>query len=260
MFEFPAPWITNPTLALAIASAASALFLEFPHVKKKKDEKWVETVEPVSAAPATQGQKQEQEPEGKYKEKMEQYYHKIRLYELLINKYADYIERNESKTVQDLKAAVQPQNPRVVQLCDTIREKSTSTDPVGLCEQAYDYVANEIDSVAHIGVSFWLSIEDMLDSKVADYEDKAILLCSVFRGFGVAARVVISELSDGSNRPLVFLRIGRDIILCDPNQKHDFNAYQGARDEVLTKYRLGGERLSKLLYEFNDKEYIRHEG
>ena len=239
----------NGTFALAMALLASAVFIEFPGIIKKRK------IEAVCPAPVIEAA----ESAEKYKEKMDQYYHKIQLYELLIKKYAEHIEQTESKTVQDLKAAVQPNHPRIRQLCESIREKSGSTDVAELCKRAYEEIAGDIHSVAHIGISFWLSIDEMLDNKIADYEDKAILLCSVFRAFDTEARVIVTELSGGSNRPLVLLQLGETMVLCDPNTKHDFSAFRGTREQAFSSFHANGESVLKQLYEFNDKEYIQHE-
>jgi hypothetical protein len=143
-------------------------------------------------------------------------------------------------------------------LADSIRKESGARVAIRLCSAAYDYVVDEIHSVPSIGVMFWMTFKEMLDNKVADYEDKAILLCSLFRALGAEASVAIAEFSNGSNRPLIFVGRGESVVLCDPNEKHGFMDFVGRRESVLKRYRVGGESVKRLVYEFSDTEYTDH--
>lgn len=193
-----------------------------------------------------------------YKEKMDEYYHKSQLYELLVNRYLDYIEEKEEKNVQDIKDAVQPNNSYVDDIVDEIKAMFPRYDHSSLfraCEIAYEKVLEEIHSVPSLNIDFWMSIEDMIENGVADYEDKAILLCSIFRALGSESSVIIAELSDGSNRPFVLVKPNTSYILCDPNSRHDFRKYIGVKDRIIDNYRHGDDNIARILYEFNDKEY-----
>lgn len=196
------------------------------------------------------------EDAAKYKEKMEEYYHKILLYQLLIAKYKDHIETSETKSVPDLKSLVQPINSNIVSIAQKI--KSENTDMLSQYEGAYEFI-DEIHSVPHIGTTFWLSIKDMLDNKVADYEDKAILLCSLLRGLGANAKILIASMTDGSNRPLVLITLKEKSILLDPNKKHDFLKYTGKRGDIIKQFSVDGNKIKRIVYEFNDKDYISYE-
>jgi hypothetical protein len=177
------------------------------------------------------------------------------LYETLIERYKDSIEANEAKSISALKASVQPAHERILPVIDKIRSEASSD--LKAYERAKQFV-DDIRSVPGLNVSFWLSINEMLEQKIADFEDKAILLCSMLKGLGAQARVVIVELADGTNRPLVLLETPGKIILLDANQEHFFYAWTGAPGDVFPKYSYGGQAINRVLYEFNDTDYVSH--
>jgi hypothetical protein len=192
----------------------------------------------------------------KYKEKMEEYYHKILLYQLLVSRYKDHIEGNETKTVPDVKSLVQPTNSNIVPIVQKI--KTDNKDFMKQFQSAYEYV-DEIHSVPYIGATLWLSVKEMLDNKVADYEDKAILLCSILRALGANAIVLVALMTDGSNRPIVLLNMKDKSIMLDPNKKHDFIKFVGKRNELIRQFSVDGNRIKRIHYEFNDKDYVSYE-
>ena len=178
-------------------------------------------------------------------------YYKNIVLTMLAKRYADYINEHEIKTVQALKDSIQPDNNVVIDLIHTF----SSTDHLKAASQAYDFITKNIKSVPSTGVNFWMSIEEMMENKVADYEDKAILLCSVLRAVDLDSWVMVTELQNGSNRPFVVIYKDENIILLDPNSQHDFLQYSGKFEEVLKTYFEKGSRISRPLYKFNEKDY-----
>ena len=209
----------------------------------------------AAGMPINSGMVDEEEVK-KYKEKMEEYYHKILLYQLLVSRYKDHIEGNETKTVPDVKSLVQPTNSNIVPIVQKI--KTENKDFMKQFQSAYDYV-DEIHSVPYIGATLWLSVKEMLDNKVADYEDKAILLCSILRALGANALVLVALMTDGSNRPIVLLSMKDKSIMLDPNTKHDFIKFVGKRNDLIRQFSVEGNRIKRIQYEFNDKDYISYE-
>ena len=209
----------------------------------------------AAGMPINSGMVDEEEVK-KYKEKMEEYYHKILLYQLLVSRYKDHIEGNETKTVPDVKSLVQPINSNIVPIVQKI--KTENKDFMKQFQSAYEYV-DEIHSVPYIGATLWLSVKEMLDNKVADYEDKAILLCSILRALGANALVLVALMTDGSNRPLVLLSMKDKSIMLDPNTKHDFIKFVGKRNDLIRQFSVEGNRIKRIQYEFNDKDYVSYE-
>ncbi len=194
-----------------------------------------------------------------YRRKMEDYYHEVVMYRMLVSRYAETIETSEAKTAEDLRGMIVPNNQGVKEITGKIKEEfeayNSKYDFLRAAEKAYYWLCNNIASVPPAGVSFWMKVEDILSNKLADYEDKAVLLCSTLRALDGDASVAVAELSDKSHRPLVILTFRDKSILCDPNQRHDFYQYYGTRDELIKNYRYDGRKISRLLYEFNDKNY-----
>lgn len=205
----------------------------------------------------------EKEDAARYKKKMEEYFNQIKIYRLLVSKYKDYIETSETKNVADLKKSVQPTNPAVLRAADNIKfdfeNYMLEKDLLNACEKAHKLV-EKIPSSERLGITFWMTIDDIVENNVADYEDKAIFLCSLFRALGGQSRILIVELSDGSNRPLVLLELAEEkAILFDPNTEHDFYKYFGRKDDLIAQYSCEDKIVSRVLYEFNDDEYVSYE-
>ncbi|GEM_PF-2686553 len=192
------------------------------------------------------------------KQKMDEYYHTTQLFHVLIDRYGEFISKNEVKTVQDLKQLVQPNNSHVKDIVQDITKKFANYDPKQHISRAAELAYNRLDeihSVPTVGTDFWMTITEMVKNKVADYEDKAIFLCSILRALGGDATVLMATMSDGSNRPLVLLKTAKGHILLDPNKKHQFTKYQGTRDWLIKNYAVDGKQITRVLYEFNDREY-----
>ncbi|MBI1973379.1 hypothetical protein HYS54_01055 [Candidatus Micrarchaeota archaeon] len=197
----------------------------------------------------------------KYKRKMEEYFDRLTLLELVVKRYQTHVESGENKNISDLKTLIQPFHPRVQQIVSAVKASFDKFDEdahlIKACEAAFDK-SKEIRSIPGIGLQFWLSIDEMLDNKLADYDDKAMLVCSILRALGADASVVIVELSDASTRPLVSLKFGEKSVFIDPNSQHDFYAYFGDQSTALGRMDFDGRKVTKLLHQFNDREYVQH--
>ncbi|MFH0986413.1 MAG: hypothetical protein V1911_00020 [Candidatus Micrarchaeota archaeon] len=194
-----------------------------------------------------------------YEAKMHEYYHRLLLLDMLLNRYGQHINEKEAKTVQDLKEMVQPDNTNIKELVEKLKKEDPDAPQQALLKKAFEFIRDEIDSVPSLGVNFWMTIKEMLDNSIADYEDKAIFLCSLFEALGADSRIMIAEFSGGSNRPLVLIDMKGSYRLCDPNASHEFEKYVGQLDDILAKYEFNGEKIVKRMYEFNDKMYDSHE-
>jgi hypothetical protein len=192
------------------------------------------------------------------KQKMDEYYNTTQLFHAMVDRYGEFIAKNEVKTVPDLKQMVQPNNSHVKDIVQDITKKFSDYNPKQHIRRAAELAYNRLDeikSVPTVGTDFWLSITEMLKYKVADYEDKAIFLCSLLRGLDGDATVLMASMSDGSHRPLVLLKTAKGHILFDPNKKHPANKYQGTRNWLIKNYAVDGKQITRVLYEFNDRNY-----
>ncbi len=229
----------------------------------EKTGKTKEELEKMASEVASEERELEEKFE-KAKQRMDEYYHKLLLLQTALERYSDYIETNEARTIQDVKASVQPKNKKVLEIAEIITseipEYSPDRDLLKACRMAYERITERIASVPGIGVTFWMKIEDMLEKKIADYEDKAILLCSVLEALGADARVLILQMSDGTNIPVVELKHAAKVYWLDPNHKHDFDKYSAtSREEIMKVFKAEDTSPVSILYEFNDQEYKQKE-
>jgi len=192
------------------------------------------------------------------KKEIKEYYYKNLLLSLVIEKYGDYIKTNEAKTISGLKKMVQPEDEGVRRIANEIIRSIPDYDPKNIekaLQKAYYYVCDNIQSVPSTGINFWMSIKDIINYKIADYEDKAIFTCSLFKALGADASVLIVKMQGGTNRSILRVKLNDSDLLCDPNHKHDFFKYKKPLPLAIKSYEEEG-RIEKMLYEFNDEKYI----
>ena len=204
----------------------------------------------------TKQQEQEiKELKEKLKKREQEHYENLILH-LIIKKYSACINEHEIKTIEDLKQAIQPHNPEIIELISRFQQESPNSSSFKIAEKAYEFVATEIRTVPLLGINFWMSIKEILENRIADNEDKAILLCSLIKSVGLEAEVAIAELNEGSNKPFVLIKKeeGKHVLL-DINFKHDFEKYEGTLEELKSNYEENNQRISRFLYKFNNEKY-----
>ena len=201
-------------------------------------------------------------------------------YRAIIERYRDYINDREQKTIPALKSLIDPSDPTIAALRDGIAQKIKDEKESALAGQvvetkeleyfadtdfpkaaamAYEHAKALLRTGSEIQLSFWLKYPEMETLGIADSFDKALLLCSLlFALGGKDARVTVLELEDGSSHPVVTLAIGGKFILLDPdNAKAAFGEIEAAeKSELLAEYlTLDGKKASRISYEFNRDEY-----
>jgi len=184
---------------------------------------------------------------------------KIKLYRLLLEKYSSLINENEEKTIGEIKSMVNGEDLTVQSLLEDFKGENFSyeKDYLNAAKKAFEFVRDEISFVEpEISISYWLSPKEILSEKVADDEDIAVFLCSLFSGLGdTNASVVISELSTLSTHAFVVTERNEKFYLFDATQKHEFEKFCGKKEEVLQQFSFNGAKIKKFLYKFNKNEY-----
>lgn len=178
-------------------------------------------------------------------------YRREEILESILKEYSAYIEDNEEKTIQEMKEMVQPNNINLKEYLSDIE-----VEDLEACEKAYKKIMKEIQSCSPLPVEYWMTIKSMIDHRAADHKDKAILLCSAFRHFGVEAHVALVKLENGEKRPLTRVKASGKHLLIDPNKEHSFKRYYGTEEEMKEQYEHEGSKIREFEYLFNDKEYI----
>jgi len=176
---------------------------------------------------------------------------RVALYRRIIERYREMIEKSETKTVTELRSLIVPKDAAVVKLRDGLLKEFRPY----IFEQHFEEVARKayafvLDKVANeeLPVDFWLEPRDVVELRVADEMDKAVLLCSLLRSLECESAKVIVE-SNGERHVFVGFEFKGKYMLMDPAHRV---MVEGKREDVLKK-RFGSGR--KQVYEFNDKEY-----
>ena len=174
---------------------------------------------------------------------------KLKLYDIILNRYRTMIERSESKTIADLKALIQPKDETVVrvkdQLIDEFKPYLFEKHFYMVAERAHKFVS-EMKTVK-TPVDFWLTSKEFLELKGGDMMDKAVFLCSLLIALENNDAYVIVGV-DGGTKIAVGHRTGNGWRFLDPTTGTSIN---GDKDALIKQWFAGAERM----YEFNDREY-----
>lgn len=186
-----------------------------------------------------------------------------RVYRKIIERYQDFINEQEKKTVPELKALINGNDYSVQQirnrLLEEIKAEGTPEEEVFLkfVEKVYAYLISLKPIHSELSVSYWLSTEDIIELGAADVFDKAILACSLLHSVDCKnARIRVVELEGGFAHPLVLFEFKGVFYLLDPSQKFVLFKFSGSADEALKTFSFEGRKFLRSLYEFNDRDYF----
>jgi len=164
----------------------------------------------------------------------------------IVQRYQDYIEERETKTISELKALIQPYNQAVTkakqQIAESFHPYIYSENFDAASDAAIALVAR-LETV-QLPLNFWLSFEDMEEIGAGDEVGKAVFLCSLLRSLDSAdAKVCICR----SKKPYVIFSSASASYLCDI-QKGTKSALIGS----LGDGKIGDEQI---VYMFSDSAY-----
>ena len=160
----------------------------------------------------------------------------------IIDRHAKEID--EAKKAEELKELIQPGNPGVRELA-----KKCPTP-----KAAYEFVRDRIMEVhPKVSASYWLDVDDIMRLGAADLDDKSIFLCSMLRAMGENAWVAMLEMKNGYRRAVVLT----DDHVLDADDIRKYDDFAGlSQEEALGKYRFDGFPVKRLLFKFNEREYV----
>ncbi len=189
------------------------------------------------------------------------------LYRAVMKRYGSLISEKERKTVGEIKAMVSKDDLTVQSLVQGFKPATSGQDAKdytfendypAAAERAFNYVRDQIRGMGDvdIGISFWLTATEIVSEKMADDEDKAILLCSTLYALGdELAECVIAELENNSPHAFVITELSGKFLLLDPSQGKPFLHYHGLKSEVMQNYSFNGFAIRRFLYRFNNANY-----
>jgi len=202
-------------------------------------------------------------------EKEEALFYKTRaaVYRKIIERYAEAINGGEEKTLPELKALIRPSDPAVqdvkTKLLEPIlqgRQFDFEKDFQQAAEASFQRVKSLHFVHADLSVSYWLSPAEIIELGAADPFDRALLYCSLLIALGCKeARIRVVEIEGGIRHPLVFFSFGGKTFLSDPAQDKTAFERAGTADELIAAFELDGRKVSRSLFEFNDRDYQQFE-
>ena len=184
---------------------------------------------------------------------------RLKLYRLLLKKYAPLINKQEIKTVGEIKGLINKDDLTIQSLAEQFKPEKYNYERHFLhaAKKAFDFIKKEVMYVRpDVELNFWLTPSEILANKVADDEDLAVFLCSILFALGSEnASVIIAELDDLSTRAFVVFEFNNKAYFLDPAQEHEFDSYCGSMTDLFQKYSFKGAKIKRLLYKFNHFEY-----
>jgi len=202
------------------------------------------------------GEPKPEEPkeEEKGAQELEVYKKRAALYRKIIDRYRVLTETSEDKSVPELKELIKPQDAALLEIKNQILKEFANYDYeknfLAAAQKAYEFVNNEIKTEP-LPLEFWLSPADIMELRVADEMDKAILLCSLLISLGNKDAKVIVEIKGDFRHAFVMFEFEGKSHLFDPAHKINLSGEK----ESLLKQVLSKEEESRVVYEFNDVEY-----
>ncbi len=164
---------------------------------------------------------------------------------LAIRRYEKEIRKGETKSIEELKSLITPDDPTIKALANTYNT----------LEKAYNYVRDNILEISPTpGIPFWMTPSETVQARAGDNSDRALLLASLLNALGIESSVLFVETTKGEDRALVLAKAG-DYYLLDLDQKRKFNDFVGkTREEAINKYSTGHGGIAKIRYEISPRE------
>ncbi len=169
----------------------------------------------------------------------------IELLKIVLLRYREHIESNESKSIIEMKGMIKPYDASILAERDNI---TAQFHPYIYQENFLDAAklacvrAGTIKTVS-LPLNFWLSYDDMISIGAADEIGKAMLLCSFLRSLDSQdAKVAICN----DKTPLVFFTFNQKAYICLEGEGI-IESGEGAD--------IAAFRDKKISYTFNDIEY-----
>ncbi len=193
-------------------------------------------------------------------------------YKRIIEKYAAMINEYEEKTVPELKSLINRNDPTVQILkkqftAELLEEKMKrgGSAPEFVFSEDFLFIADKLFSYckalrhihANLPVSFWLTMQEVVELRAADPFDRAILLCSLLRAFDAPARIIVLELENNIIHPVVATNFEARAYVLDASQQDSLLTTHSAAtvQDALAGFQYEGNKYLKSAYEFSDEEY-----
>ncbi|MEM4134242.1 MAG: hypothetical protein QXO35_02515 [Candidatus Micrarchaeia archaeon] len=174
---------------------------------------------------------------------------KIKLLELIIDRYRSTIEQSETKTIADLKAMINTKDEEVKRISEEIKSKFKpyiyERDFIAAAKEAHEYI-RRIRTI-RTPIDFWLMPKDIIKLRGGDPMDKAIFLCSILIALDNYDSYVVVGINDGTKVAVSF-KFKDEWYFIDPTGSEMIN---GKKEELIERWM----SEEKDIYEFNNLHY-----
>ncbi|HID72818.1 TPA: hypothetical protein EYP38_02650 [Candidatus Micrarchaeota archaeon] len=111
---------------------------------------------------------------------------KLKLYMLMVSRYKELINENETRSVSEIRQRISPYSDTVkklsVRFTEDLQPFSYNKHFITAAQRALNYL-REIRT-CKFAISFWLGFDEMDELKLGGVMDKALLLAALLRSFG----------------------------------------------------------------------------
>jgi hypothetical protein len=169
---------------------------------------------------------------------------KLKIYTLILSRYKDLINQNESRSISEIRQKVSPYNEYMRKLRDRLLYDLSPYEPDRLFLSAAERSVSYIRGIrtCEFAFNFWMDFEEVESLKIASAMDKGMLLVALLRSIGSEdARVLVTK------KGKVFVRYGWKGITYLFNPQTDSLSSGGDS--------LGFFTDDPLAYSFNDLAY-----
>ena len=178
----------------------------------------------------------------------------LRAYEQIIERYRTLIEREESKTIADLKLMIKPEDETIVrirnEIIDKIRPYIFDQHFLVAAETAHKFVREVRTS--KVPVDFWLTPKELIELRGGDPMDKAVFLCSLLVALENQEAYVVVGVNGGTKVAVAF-KFKDDWYFIDPISRAQV---KGEKEQLIQQWFAS----DKEVYEFNNKQYTQLKG
>ncbi len=186
---------------------------------------------------------------------------KKKYYEIILQKYKDYINKEEKKTIAEIKNMVNPGDLTI----NTIVSKHKpigydyNRDYLNTLKKIYNYFMSEIDVVKNdLKLLFWLEFPEIIKNKIADEQDISILLCSIMNNLSDnEAYIYVVQLENEKTHAFVKTKYKNTHYIFDLTQKVPFDMFKAKdEEELFNNYRFLESKIDKKIYMYNQDSYL----
>lgn len=182
-------------------------------------------------------------------------------YEQILDKYKELINEQERKTISQIKATVNPNDLTIKSIISKHKPVGYeySRDYIETLRKIYSFLKTEIEVVkTDIKILYWLDATCILKNKLADEQDISAFLCSIMQGLNdQEAMVYVILLEDDKTHAFVKTRYKNQFYIFDLTQKGPFEMFTNTDEKkLLEDYKFNGLRIKKIIYRYNQNNYI----